>query len=226
MAHRRVPFAVGEWYHCFTRGIDKRTTFESEDDARRFLQLLYLANDVRPIRRDNFYTTSHQEILLRVRTRPIVSVGAYCQMGNHYHLLLQEIIEGGISAYMQKIGTGYTMYFNEKHDRIGSLFVKPFRSKHIDSDAYLRRVVQYIHLNPAEIFEHGWKRGDAPDNASLRQKLSAYPFSSLPDYLGIKRVERGILDERAMVLLRSGMPDISVLLEEMSEYYQELQDSF
>ncbi len=226
MGYRRVPFAVGEWYHCFTRGIDKRTTFESEDDVKRFLQLLYLANDIEAIDRNNFSYASHVDVLQKPRTRSIVSVGAYCAMGNHYHLLLHEIEEGGISKYMQKVGTGYAMYFNEKNNRIGNLFVKPFRSKHIDSDVYLRRVVQYIHLNPAEIFEKGWKRGDVVDTVALKQKLSAYPFSSLPDYLGAKRVERGILDPRAMNMLRSGMPSLGATLEEMSTYYQELHDAF
>ena len=152
MGYRRVPFAVDEWYHCFTRGIDKRTTFEDEDDAARFTELLCLANDTKPIERSNFAHTSHQAILEIPRHQTIVSIGAYYLMGNHYHLLLQEKSEGGISKFMQKVGTGYTMYFNEKNDRIGSLFVGPFRSKHIAQDAYLRRVTQYIHLNPAELF--------------------------------------------------------------------------
>ncbi len=188
--------------------------------------MLYLANNTETIERNHFSHMIHIDILKRSRTHPIVSVGAYCLMGNHYHLLLQEIEEGGITRYMRKVGTGYAMYFNEKNDRVGNLFVKPFRSKHIDNDSYLRRVVQYIHLNPAELFEHGWKRGDVLDKVVLKQKLSAYPFSSLPDYLGTKRVEKGILDVQTMSTLHAGMPDLGATLNDMVEYYREIQDAF
>ncbi|MBI4093662.1 transposase [Candidatus Kaiserbacteria bacterium] len=226
MGYRRVPFAEGEFYHCFNRGIDKRDTFASEHDCLRFIQLLYLANDESPIKRENFYHMKHAEILTIQRQAPIVSVVAYCLMKNHYHLLLHEIIEGGIIKFMQKVGTGYAMYFNEKYDRIGNLFIKPFRSKHIDSDEYLRRVVQYIHLNPAELYEHEWKTGKVKNIARLEDELIKYPFSSLPDYVGKKRDELYILDARTMTPLRSNRLSLRSILREAAEYYADLEHEF
>lgn len=224
MGYRRTPFAVGEWYHCYTRGIDKRTVFENEFDAQRFQQLLYLANDTRPIVRSNFDYKKHREIYSLDRESPLVALGAYCLMKNHYHLLIQEISDGGISRFMQKLGTGYSMYFNERYDRIGNLFVKPFRSKHVDDDAYLRRVAQYIHLNSAEIFEGLWKRGGVHDLRALQKRMEAYPYSSLPDYaLGSSRPENAVLDASAQSLLSEELPSFSCILADMHEYYAELQ---
>ncbi len=147
-------------------------------------------------------------------------------MGNHYHILLQEKIENGISKFMQKVGTGYTMYFNEKNDRIGSLFVGPFRSKHIGTDAYLRKVVQYIHLNPAEIFEQGWKHGNVKNLGQLKNKLLSYQTSSLPDYFGAPRPEQAILDIESIALLKDGLPPLSSVLRDAAAYYEELEKEF
>jgi len=223
MGYRRVPFAVDEWYHCFSRGVDKRITFEDAQDFNRFEQLLYLANDTKPIDRNFFPNTAHDDIFSRPREAPLVAVGAYCLMRNHFHLLLQEITDGGITRFMRKLGTGYTMYFNMKNERIGNLFVKPFRSKHIAEDVYLRHVAHYIHLNPAEIFEHGWKQGSVVNIKSLEQDLLDYPHSSFPDYYGVRRPARTILDTAARDLLNDGMPRSKTLLMEAATYYRELK---
>ena len=74
------------------------------------------------------------------------------------------------------------MYFNIKNEQGGNLFVKPFRSKHIADDEYMQHVVQYIHLNPLEIFEPNWKSGLKSISASLEKKLREYPYSSLASY--------------------------------------------
>lgn len=222
MSYRRDPFAVDEWYHCFTRGIDKRVTFASEDDCNRFIQLLYLANDTKPINRNNFDHRAHKDILLLPKNQPIVSIGGYCLMKNHYHLLLREIVENGISQFMQKVGTGYSMYFNAKNQRIGNVFVKPFRSKHVADDIYLRHVLQYIHLNPAEIIEPGWKKGIVEDMRGLERQLTEYPFSSLSDYHGSERPERAILDFAAFDLLSDGLPKLSKVLKGAADYYMDI----
>lgn len=226
MGYRRTPFAVGEWYHCFNRGIDKRVTFESDSDCRRFIQLLYLANDTKPVERGNFWHVKHEDVLRLRRESPIVSIGAYCLMRNHYHILMQETIEGGISRFMQKLGTGYSMYFNEKKRRIGNVFIKPFRSRHVGSDPYLRRVTQYIHLNPAELFERRWKKGYVKEMANLELALKKYSFSSMPDYYGALRVEGSILNREALSLLGDRLPSIKSILHDATAYYADMENEF
>lgn len=218
----RAPFEIGEWYHCYTRGVDKRRTFQSEGDYRRFLQALYLCNTESSIHRDNLRDSSHENIFKRLREKPLVAVAGYCIMPNHYHLLLQETKEGGIAKFMQKVGTSYAMYFNIRYKRIGNLFVKPFRSKHIEDDSYLHRVIQYLHLNPAELFEKDWKQGNVKNIIRLTEKIEGYWYSSLPDYIGRSRAEHAILDDETLSVLGSDMPKLQTLVSEAAEYYNDL----
>ena len=126
---------------------------------------------------------------------------------------------------MQKLGTAYTMYFNIKNERVGGLFITPFRSKHVPGDRYFKHVVQYIHLNPIDLFEPKWKNSPLIARrrlATIEQMLKAYPYSSLADYVGSKRVERVILDQEAVDLLRTDLPPLSQVIKEAAMYYQEL----
>lgn len=217
----REPFASDEWYHCYTRGVDKRQTFQSQSDYQRFLQLLYLANSDMTLHRSDL-KLSHADIFSLPRGKQLVSVAAFCLMPNHFHLVLSEATEGGIPRFMQKVGTAYTMYFNIKNERVGNLFVKPFRSKHIGNDEYLQHVVQYIHLNPLEIFEPDWKRGLAKISTSLEKKLRMYSYSSLTSYLNKRNAERAILDGAAMSVVGNVIRSLSRVLKDAREYYAEI----
>ncbi len=221
MAYRRTTFAPNEWYHCYSRGVDKRVVFSEKRDYERFLESLYLSNSSETIERGHFQHISHEKIFQLHRDRPLVAIGAYCLMPTHYHILLQEIADDGVTRFMQKLGTSYTMYFNVKYKRIGGLFTKPFRSKHVDSDRYLKRVAQYIHLNPAELFERKWKKGHVEHIERLKESLIAYKFSSFRDYRERPRPEKAILDQSAMKALRD-MPQVDKLIAEMRQYYEEL----
>ena len=227
MALRRTAFVQREWYHLYSRGIDKRTIFESPSDFQRFTKLLYLGNDHKEINLEFLKEVPYAEIFSLPRAKPLVAIGGYCLMKNHPHLLVQEKTNGGITKFMHKIGTAYTSYFNRKYDRIGNLMVKPFRSKHISDDLYFRKVAQYIHLNPAEIFESGWKSGKVNDIQKLKDKLLKYKHSSLYDYTsdGI-RPERAILDPDAFNLISGGLPPLEKVLEEAHTYYQEIASDF
>ena len=218
----RPPFAFEEWYHCYTRGVDKRKTFQTQHDFQRFIQILYLANSVDTIQRSNFLGAKHAELLQKKRGKPLVAIGAYCLMPNHFHILMQEINEGGIARFMQKVGIAYSMYFNIKNERIGNLFVKPFRSRHIDDDAYLRKVAQYIHLNPLELHDPRWESVTPKQIAASTKRLQEYPYSSLPDYVNGDRPERVILDPEAYELIADSMPSFVSLVEEAYVYHRDL----
>jgi REP element-mobilizing transposase RayT len=227
MGYRRTPFVEGEWYHCYNRGIDKRIVFNSPEDFERFVQLLYLANDSRHIDRENTRRMPLEAVLALPREEPLVTIGAWCLMNNHFHLLLQEKTKDGISKFLHKIGTGYTKYFNLKNERIGNLMVKPFRSKHVADDRYFRRVVSYIHLNPAELFERGWKKGAVKDPGLLKEKVLAYPYSSLGDYsVATPRIERVLLDTEAKLFIGDTMPHVKEMLADAAAYYAGLPKEF
>jgi REP element-mobilizing transposase RayT len=222
---RRTPFAEGEWYHCYTRGVDKRTVFESPKEYERYLQLLYICNNDKIIHRSDLLSLSHEEILALPRDNPIVAVGAFALMPNHPHLLLKEIRQGGISQFMGRVSNAYTKYFNIKRERVGNLFVSPFRAKHVPSDLYFKHLVRYILLNPAELFESRWKDGEVRDLHELEQKLLAYPYASISEFWGGQRAESMILDADSLGLLTADLPPLKDLLTETAAYFQELSMS-
>ena len=223
MSYRRTPFAPGEWYHCYTRGVEKMTTFKSRQDYERFTEALYICNGIKNINRGDFKKLIHTEILTFPRPAPLVAIGAYCLMPNHFHLLLKEMVEGGLSKFMQRVGTSYSMHFNIKYDHSGGVFVGPFRSKHIDNDQYLRKIVPYIHLNPVEIFEPGWKTGKVRNYHAIEKRLREYAHSSLPSYIDNTRPENTLLDQKEIgSLLEVVMPPLKKLIPEALEYYTSL----
>ncbi len=215
---RRLHFSFGEWYHCFNRGVDKRDIFENEGDANRFLMLLYLANSEESVDLYDINKPSLENILSRDRGAPIVSIGAYCLMQNHYHILVKEIAEGGITSFMRRIGTAYTMYFNAKYERVGHLFTGPFRSRHIENDRYFQKVLQYIHCNPAELYETGWKVGRIGSIFKLEEQLLNYPYSSFGTFM--KKDANQILSKDVFDIANQ-MPSRR-MLEEARNYYSDL----
>lgn len=218
----RAPFEIDEWYHCFNRGVEKRKVFDGELDANRFLMLLYLANDTGSIELFSDRKPQLEKVFNESRKHQIVSIGAYCLMPNHFHLLLKETEEGGISAFMRKVGVAYTMYFNAKNERIGNLFLKPFRSRHVATDRYFQRVLQYIHCNPAELFESGWKSGKVRNIGVLEKKLLKYPYSSLRSYA--KKNKDPILSKDGFEIAENF--SFSKVLHEAQVYYSEVGDGF
>lgn len=217
MGMRRTPFQVDEWFHCYNRGIDKRTVFEQPANYERFVQLLCLINSEKILRRSDMLSHSTDEIMGIPRAKPLVSIGAYCLMPNHFHLLLREIKAGGIARFMQRLGTAYTMYFNVRNERTGNLFTKPFRSRHVGEDRYFQRVVNYIHCNPAELFEHGWKKGNVKNMDKLERMLRQYRYSSLADYAGDKRSLSAILGQDGFDAWDPVTP--TKMLEDYRAYY-------
>ncbi|MGH7141106.1 MAG: transposase [Minisyncoccia bacterium] len=153
-----------------------------------------------------------------------MQVGAYCLMPNHFHLLLQEKATVGITTFMHKVATAYTMYFNIKRDRVGGLFLKPFRSRHVAEEYYFRHVAQYIHLNPVELFEPGWKEGRVKHYEDVENQLKRYTYSSLPDYESEKRPQSSVIAPEAFNLISEGLPPLVNVLADAAEYYKTLEN--
>ena len=106
-------------------------------------------------------------------------------MPNHYHLLVKQAAENGVSLFMHRLGTAYTNYFNAKNERNGSLFQGRFKIKQITEEKYLVYLSKYIHLNPLEIVVPDWQEG-VKDKNKVNDYLSSYKWSSYQDYVGIK----------------------------------------
>ncbi len=195
MTTRLIPLVESEFYHVYNRGTDKRTIFLESSDYKRFIELLYIANtsahiNVRTLKRYS------KDIFTFDRIDTLVSIGAYCLMPNHFHLLLTTQTKDGISTFMNKVSTGYAMYFNKKYERSGTLFQGTFKSQHADSDEYLKYLYAYIHLNPVKLIDKDWKERGSKDAAKSFDFAASFQYSSLQDYLGSTRPESLILDKQ------------------------------
>lgn len=211
MGDRKFDFSIGEFYHIYSRGTEKRPIFLDANDWVRFQKLLFLCNSIKSI---VFRDVSVSNTYKYDRGDTVVDIGAYCLMSNHFHLLLHEKIEGGISLFMLKILTAYSAYFNKKYVRSGGLFEGKFKATHADTDEYLKYLISYIHLNPMKIIEPEWKEKGIMDRKAAKRYLSAYTHSSYLDYLGEKRVERNILN-------REAFPDYFADFKEFEQFINE-----
>ncbi len=199
---RKITFSEGEYYHIYNRGVERREIFLDAQDQERFISLLYLCNmasvvNVQEMRRDevtlsNIFLKNNIEVI----PSPLVAIGAYCLMPNHFHILFKEVQEGGISRFMHKFLTAYSMYFNAKYKRTGRLFEGPFKAQHADSDKYLKYLHAYIHLNPMKLFDTTWKTRTSPWSKDAEDFLRAYTSSSYSDYAEGGRPQGKILNKK------------------------------
>ena len=180
---RKYTFSIGEYYHLYNRGVEKRDIFIEEKDWKRFHKLLYVANSTIPFR---FTEIEDQSIDTINRGDPIVAIGAYVLMPNHFHVLAKEVVENGVSKFMEKLATGYSMYFNKKNERVGPLFQGRFKAEHVSRDEYLKYLYAYIHLNPVKLIEPKWKEVGIKNKNRALQFIEQYHYSSYDDYCSTK----------------------------------------
>lgn len=194
-----IDFSIGEYYHIYNRGTDKRIIFTEPHNYSRFMALLYVCNSTDPVNISDHFKKglTFPEIFDLDRENTLVEIGAYCLMPNHFHILIREKSEDGISKFMQKLTTGYSMYFNKKNNRTGSLFETKFKAKHVGKDEYLKYLFAYIHLNPVKIIDPQWKQNGISNRIVAKEYLSKYHYSSYQEYLGVLRKEWKILNRPA-----------------------------
>lgn len=162
------PFVDGYYYHIYNRGVEKRPIFNSTWDYYRFFTTLNYYRISPLVMKLSDFRRGKKTIKEAKDQKQIVEILAYCLMPNHFHLLIKQESEEGITKFLKKITNSYTRYFNTKYDRIGPLMQGTFKAKLIDTDEYLLQLSKYIHRNP---FSHILKRN------------ISYPYSSYSHYL-------------------------------------------
>lgn len=173
---RQVPFTTDQYYHVFNRGVAKQPTFSNEQDylqAKLAIQFYQYVDP--PIKLSRYKTLPKDEkleVLQELETQDkIVDIVAFVFMPNHWHFLLRQSVDNGITKFISQFSNSYTKYFNTNHSRIGHLFQGIFKSVEIESEEQLLHVTRYIHLNPYV------------SNIVTKDQLKNYPWSSYPDYL-------------------------------------------
>ncbi|MBI3261279.1 transposase [Candidatus Berkelbacteria bacterium] len=170
MPRRREVLATNEIYHVFNRGVEKRTIFENRQEYLRFLLLLQF---YQRIHRHQFSRLTHRarlDVIHKQEGIPRVEIICYCLMPNHFHLLIKQLTDNGVSHFLKTVSDGYAKYFNKVHQRVGPLFQGKFKAVRIEDGSQLLHVSRYIHLNPFV--------------SSLTKTPGEYPWSSYREYVG------------------------------------------
>ena len=139
MPRRKSDFANNEYYHCYNRGVEKRIIFNDTQDFAYFIKSLKAFNTTEVFGKQRLYNKNIGDRL--------VEIVCSCLLPNHFHLVLKQNTENGISQFMQRIGISYSMYFNQKNERSGTLFQGSFKSKYLSTDQDLQQVISYVYHN-------------------------------------------------------------------------------
>ena len=179
MPGRKVVLANNEIYHVINKGVASQPIFANNWQYQRALNILfYYQNRELPLKYSHFIVESSKnrdKILANLRSEKKfwAEIIAYCLMPNHFHFLLKQKADHGISKFMGNFANSYTRYFNSRQKRSGPLFQGKFKAVRIETEEQLLHVSRYIHLNPCTAYVIK-NIGD----------LENYSFSSYPEYLG------------------------------------------
>lgn len=146
MPRKIVPLVTEETYHIFNRGVDKRPVFLDTQDYLRFYNSLHYFNSIKPVS-SLFESSRNAKLNPGKPIEKLVRIHAYSLLPNHFHLMLTQVTDGGISEFMKRVGGGYTSYFNEKNKRSGSLFQGTYKRVGVTSNAQLLFLAAYINFN-------------------------------------------------------------------------------
>lgn len=206
---RKEPFGVGDYLHVYNRGNRKQSIVKSTGDRDHFLQMLFYFNtestppnpffDLRSKLRfnlNNFRWPDNWQ-----PRKPIVKILAFALMENHFHLILQETTEGGVAKFMQRLGTGLTMYFNTKYKETGRLFQGSYKAKLVNKDLYLNYLSVYVQVkNIFELYPGGLENA-VKEFDKAYDFAAKFPYGSLPYFLG--NIDKPVIDKE---LLKSIFP--------------------
>lgn len=181
---RKVQFINGEYYHIYNRGVDKREIFLDEKDYQKFLRGLKEFNN------KSYYEERVKALEEKKELSSflgglerIVNIVTYSLLPNHFHLIIKQSADNGISNFMHKLGTSFTNYFNKKYNRSGSLFQGPYKLIHVKNNDYLLWLSGYINGN-SEIHEIA--------------NSATYRWSSLKNFL--EKGQSEILKDTSIIL--------------------------
>lgn len=190
--------------------------FESTRDYARAVELMAYYRFANCTMRYSYFNNQAKELRLKIieslekANRVRVSIFAYCLMPNHFHLLVRQEIDNGISKFISEYSNGYAKYFNTKRSRTGPLFQGPFRSVRVESDEQLVHVSRYIHLNPASSY------------LVQESMLDKYPWSSVGEYADLRYLH-GLCDTSMVMNYFSSGEEYLAFVHDQVEYARQLE---
>lgn len=177
VSFRKVPLVTNELYHIFNRGIDGRITFSNQKEFIRAYQIIkYYQYSSPPVNFSKYLNAGTEGVKKYDESfwgEQLISIVCYCFMPNHFHFLLRQKTNGGISKFLSQFLNSYTRYFNTKNERVGPLFLNDFKNVLVESEEQLLHLSRYIHLNPF-----------SSSIVNSLEDLYKYEWSSLGEYIG------------------------------------------
>jgi len=214
MSLRKVSLVTGEYFHVYNRGNSKQEIFLDDEDRERFVKFLFIHNTDKSVRFRDDIIKPRISAWDFEKGNDIVSIGAWTLMPNHFHLYVSSPrsclgLEASVNSdssesnnigdFMRKVCTSYSMYFNKKYNRTGSLFEAKFKAVHISDEVQAKYLFSYIHLNPIKLIFPNWKDHGIKDKTEALKFLGEYKWSSYLDHKGVKRSENKIIDRKNFV---------------------------
>ncbi len=187
------------YVHVYNRGAKKLDIFREHADLFRLMYGLYYFNNENPMSaswvRDveraggmhTFAWPEHWE-----PRAPLVSILAFTIMPNHFHIVLKEIVDGGVGKFMHRVSMSYSKFINEKYAENGSLFQGTYKARRIDDETDLHNLLVYTMIkNPFELYPSGLRHACQNFDQAYDHAL-AYPLTSLAEY--VEHTSPAILD--------------------------------
>ncbi len=208
MSYQQAIFANGEFYHIFNRGVERRQIFANKRDYQRFFQtLLFYRQEYNPQFRFSFQKRQFLILNTKPSTSPLVDLVCYVLMPTHFHFLVKQVRDRGITTLLSKLSNSYTKYFNIKYKRVGPLLQGPFQARRVEDDEQLIHLSRYVHLNPIV--------------DSLVKDLGDSPYSSYPEYLGLS--ETNLFQKKSVLSNFSSAKDYEQFVLDQVQYARELK---
>lgn len=167
----------GEYYHIYNRSIAGFKIYNNDSDFQRFADLLgYYCFSDPPIKYSEYKrlnSESQKNMVFSLSTNDkLVSFVCFCIMPTHFHILLRQNVEDGITRFIGLIENSYSRYFNLVHKRKGPLWESRFQAVHVATDVQLLHLTRYIHLNPV--------------SAGIINKPEEWKYSSYFEFLNME----------------------------------------
>ncbi|MBI2103834.1 transposase [Candidatus Woesebacteria bacterium] len=217
MPKRKVIFANQYYYHVFNRSINKEPIFIRYKECQRALNTLVYYRFLNPRVRLSYFLAkgyeTRKEILKSLSQHPqIVKILAFCLMPNHFHLILHQTEENGISKFVSQFQNSYTRYFNTKNERSGHVFQGQFKAVLIEDEKQLLHLTRYLHLNPYSSLV-----------VKNLEDLENYPYSSLSEYLKISQNPDSFVTTELVLSFFSGPKAYKKFVYERADYQKSLE---
>lgn len=190
---RKDPLINGQYYHIYNRSIAKFIIFNSAEDYYRMIDIIklycYADFNYKYSRYIELEPLIQKNILNSIisTNNVLIEIVAYCLMPTHFHLILKQIVDDGISKYIARMLNSYSRYFNSKLQRTGPLWAGKFKNVLVSNDEQLLHLTRYIHLNPVSINLvdkcESWPNSSYSEYASGQEEICSYQnlFNFMPN---------------------------------------------